>query len=803
MKKFCLGLALAGSLVSSSTVSAKTLALWPLCDNKESPAVITYNATGDTRFDLTGLGASFNAETPGGWNLPPNQDLDVDRQIAVQGSVESLDDAGTKSGVIYGSGAALGRYMSPTNDFTVEGWIKFTAFDTAKSSWRIIFQGGGGTGSHGGYSISVRYKAETDEFFLNFFAANLISAPIPSSGDKSVYNFLDGSSAVKSADLVGSWHHYALTFKHKGAGETASRYRLYVDGNLRLTYDPPVIAPEQLLPKYTSNRFDLGGRTDTAGQRVCGLYSYWRLSDQALEPDGFLNAGGTGSAVDPDPIVETTVLGLSTAKTGSYTYSSMGTQIKNAPATSNFTFEVWICPRDYTTHAVLCQFSGGDYRSNWTLSKQDDGMLHQVYSMNSPISKAWISAVSERPVPVNRWSHVAFVFDGDEWKFYLNGQLDNSTSGFWGHHLMPDDSVMIGNQREWSSPNSSCNALYSEARVWDRARTAEEIAANYRKRLAAPWNEPHLIGYMPLDDGEAGEAANGQCARNCASFDTVAACKYAAYMYRHVQAFVTNGLWETTTGLDLSSAAPTNCAVVRFDKLPNIQTNSVDTGVKAVPEKFTLTGWYMLGRRGNTSGDENCIFSKAHSGNGRMHLREQNGNLSLWIGGGTGGATNEDFLVDVASDFPVGKWTHLAFVRDGQVIRVYLNGKKVVDRGGFTLPFLPGPTYQVGGFNAGGSWGGFTGLICEVGIWKTVLTEEQIAQAMTCRPKGTEKHLLGYWPMDDGAGDELRNLKTGGAPAKPVEKIGHFDWSILCADRAPNDGTMVFPPPPGLRLMLK
>ena len=496
-KKLSLGLALAGSLSLAFTASSKTLALWPLCDNKESPAVITYNATGDTRFDLTDYGASLNAETPGGWNLPPHPDLGVDRQIAVRGSVESLDDAGAKSGVVYGDAAVLGKCMSPTNDFTVEGWIKFTAFDAGKSGWRIIFQGGGGTSKHGGYCISVRYDETTDEFYLNFYASNLNGAPIRASGDKAVYNFLDGSSAVKSADLVGSWHHYALTFKYKGADETASRYRLYVDGNLRLTYDPPVIAPEQLLPSNTANRFDLGGRTDSTAQRVCGRYSYWRLSDQALEPDGFLNAGGTGSAVDPDPIVETTVLGLSTAKTGSYTYSSMGTQIKNAPATSNFTFEVWIYPRDYTTHAVLCQFSGSDYRSDWTLSKHSDGMLHQGYSMYSPISKAWISAVSERPVPVNRWSHVAFVFDGDEWKFYLNGQLDNSTPGFWGHHLMPGDCVMIGNEREWSSPNSSCNALYSEARVWDRARTAEEIAANYRKRLSAPWNEPNLIGYMP------------------------------------------------------------------------------------------------------------------------------------------------------------------------------------------------------------------------------------------------------------------------------------------------------------------
>ena len=266
---------------------------------------------------------------------------------------------------------------------------------------------------------------------------------------------------------------------------------------------------------------------------------------------------------------------------------------------------------------------------------------------------------------------------------------------------------------------------------------------------------------------------------------------------------MTNGLWETTTGLDLSSSAPTNCAVLRFDRVPNAQTNSVDTGITTVSEKFTFTGWYMLGRRGNTSGDENCLFSKSRAGNGRMQFNEHNGKLILWVGGGSNGATNEELTVDVASDFPVGKWTHIGFVRDGRFVRFYLNGKKVGEGGGFTLPFLPGPTYQVGGFNAGGSWGGFTGLICEVGIWKTVLTDEQIVQAMTCRPKGTEKHLLGYWPMDDGAGDELRNLKTGGVPAKPIEKTGHFDWSILCADKVPNDGTMVFPPPPGIMIIVR
>ncbi|HNX04912.1 MAG TPA: LamG domain-containing protein, partial [Opitutales bacterium] len=174
-----------------------------------------------------------------------------------------------------------------------------------------------------------------------------------------------------------------------------------------------------------------------------------------------------------------------------------------------------------------------------------------------------------------------------------------------------------------------------------------------------------------------------------------------------------------------------------------------------------------------------------------------------WFGGGSDGATNEQLQVEgIGPKMPLGKWTHVAFVRNGHFVRLYLNGELAGEGGGFTLPFQDTATYEFGGFNAGGSTGGFTGRFCEIGLWQQAFTAEEVVQAMYARPAGTERMLLGYWPMDDGEGDSLRNIKVGGVSAQPVETTGNFDW-VPCGNIPALDGTMVFPPPPGTLILAK
>ena len=801
-------LVFAGTNVS---ISAKTIALWPLCDNKASPSVTGMFAP-DPRFDLTISTVSgvptveADPSTPGDWNVPPNPDSRTafGRTVAVRGSAKSTRDGDLNSGFFYATDSTLAGYMMPTNDFTVEGWTRVDSFNTAVSTWRIIVQAGNGSSGKGGWTLSLRKGGDGKGYYLNFFASNVQS---PTSGDLPSYNFIDGRSVVTDMDILGSWHHYAIVFSYDGLEANKSTYRIYFDGRLVDTYSFTKLSPEQFT--NVSSRFDLGGRTSTPGPRLVGAFSYWRLSDAPLSTTQFLNAGTAGTAAEPDPEAEPkTVLELG----DNSCWVDTGSKVRG-DACTNCTFETWVYPMSPSgQNNLLCQFSGGNYRSYWTINvdeKKSDGLLYQKFGMYVPGSD-WVIFSSKRPVRYRQWNHLALVIADDEWRFYMNGELDSVMTGCAGRAIYGDnstcDGVVIGNQRLWGnppSPNGLCNARFAESRVWSRARTSEEIAANCLTRLAKPWLEPDLIGYLPLDDGTPGESAEGRCARNCANIDVRNYTK-SSEPENYIQSLVKGGVWRSVGDLPLMNNAPTNRSVVRLVKIGNIQTNSVDSLVTEVSPQFTFTGWYLFRNRGSTGWQENCIFSKAWSGNGRFHLREQDGMVTAWYGGGSNGATNEQFAIDLKDRLPLGKWVHIGFVRDGQFVRLYLDGELVGEAGGFTLPFLASPpTYQFGGFNAGGSQGGFTGYLCEIGLWKTAFTAEQIQTAMTARPTGSERKLLGYWPMDDAKSDALRNLKEGGPQARPVGPNGGSFDHAQCANLPVLDGDMGLLPPPGLLIIVK
>jgi hypothetical protein len=83
-----------------------------------------------------------------------------------------------------------------------------------------------------------------------------------------------------------------------------------------------------------------------------------------------------------------------------------------------------------------------------------------------------------------------------------------------------------------------------------------------------------------------------------------------------------------------------------------IHTNAVNTGINATPDGFTFMGWYLVNSsRANLN---NFLCGKAQNGNGRMQFNECNGALRFWMGGGSDGKTNEEFIV--ANCMPVGEW---------------------------------------------------------------------------------------------------------------------------------------------------
>ena len=99
----------------------------------------------------------------------------------------------------------------------------------------------------------------------------------------------------------------------------------------------------------------------------------------------------------------------------------------------------------------------------------------------------------------NKWYHVAVVYDGSEIRLYVNGQLDGSIAAPRGNINLCDDysggfhvGYSVDNRRR-------LNGAISEARVWKKALSVNEIQNNMC--FLAPENYKDLIAYWRFNDG--------------------------------------------------------------------------------------------------------------------------------------------------------------------------------------------------------------------------------------------------------------------------------------------------------------
>lgn len=106
------------------------------------------------------------------------------------------------------------------------------------------------------------------------------------------------------------------------------------------------------------------------------------------------------------------------------------------------------------------------------------------------------------PVTFGEWHHVAATYDGTTWRLYLDGRLDGEARA----NAMPrSDSIQhFGIGATFSStgaPAGAFHGLIDEVRVWDRARTQEEIAAAMHQTLTSGEG---LVARFALDEDDGG-----------------------------------------------------------------------------------------------------------------------------------------------------------------------------------------------------------------------------------------------------------------------------------------------------------
>ena len=341
---------------------------------------------------------------------------------------------------------------------------------------------------------------------------------------------------------------------------------------------------------------------------------------------------------------------------------------------------------------------------------------------------------SDTSVTSNEWFHVAGTRDENGVvRLYLNGAEVGRGVRDASCGPPPDSFIELFN----TGSNASIDGCLREGRVWERARSAAEIAASYRTTVTN--TEEGLIGRWPLDEGSGSHVRNAVTG----AWNTLGKYQDGGTL----EAVNTGFTWAQAEVLTSSFAG-------------NNTNSRIQTDVKITTSDFTVETWarvetippdlcYLMGQwvSGNTTTWFSLIFNNEYP-------RFRNGS-------GTSGTT-----ITSGTAITAGRWFHLAATRSGTTMKLYLNGEAVATGTALTTDPPPNAYFQL--FTTGGNktWGG---ELREARVWNYARTQAQIADAMNDSAQGTETGLLGCWPMDEGAGaTAVVNKKTGATHAISV-----------------------------------
>lgn len=160
---------------------------------------------------------------------------------------------------------------------------------------------------------------------------------------------------------------------------------------------------------------------------------------------------------------------------------------------ANMTIEAWVYINESTGGAIIGA-EGADKNGGLggLLIRLAEGVENAIdFCM---VNNTWSSCFSPaNSAPHKQWIHIAATFDSENVLLYLNGELEGSikiapyTPDSNGKFIIGDLALYSGRQFR--------GKIY-DVRIWNTTRSAEEIAANFRRLLTG--DEEGLVANWPL-----------------------------------------------------------------------------------------------------------------------------------------------------------------------------------------------------------------------------------------------------------------------------------------------------------------
>ncbi len=380
----------------------------------------------------------------------------------------------------------------------------------------------------------------------------------------------------------------------------------------------------------------------------------------------------------------------------------------------NITIEAWIYHRNlspevqrYVTigsEVAVIRYdgsaSGGTGQLHFYI--KTDGTLHSIRVDN---------ILSE-----DKWIHIAGTWDGTTMKLYANGEEIGSSTPGWSL-TAPNGDVMISSNSEYM------NGYMDEVRIWNDARTQDEIRRNMFNTLTG--SEAGLIHYWEFDE---------------TSGTTVSDAKGSV----HLTLTNTSGKNNTSGAM----AGPRNAQVLDgssdFLVINSNSSLNVDNTltIEAWVKPDDLTGRYAIysTRKNNESGSFQLEIGTGDGGTNRVAVT----GVNTWVA-----QTNDNAI-------STGVWTHIAYTRSGSgagTHKIYINGAEQPLISDADYTFINNSSDKYIGEAASGAL--YDGLTDEIRLWNVARTARQIRENMCQVLSGSETGLALYLRLDLSDGQDL------------------------------------------------
>ncbi|HTA93933.1 MAG TPA: LamG domain-containing protein [Polyangiaceae bacterium] len=165
--------------------------------------------------------------------------------------------------------------------------------------------------------------------------------------------------------------------------------------------------------------------------------------------------------------------------------------------TTAVTLEAWVYATSAAGGAIGGMWGNGGIADKYLLQLNGGNVIARIVRQEDP-SQTTASVT----MPLNAWTHVAFTYDGSNILIYLNGVQAASTAapGSLPAEPLP---FRLGIEDINLGTSTFLAGELDEVRVWNVARTAQEIASNYQASVLAA--STGLVAYYHFNEAPSSQ----------------------------------------------------------------------------------------------------------------------------------------------------------------------------------------------------------------------------------------------------------------------------------------------------------